>query len=251
MNALKKIMQLAEKDRELSPRYRDRRAHYASDALTCVRDQFWSLTGEPPTNKVDFLGLMKMAIGKAIETVLIADWLKQGHHVGLHHIADQVQVGSSTPVKWDGSIDALVYDADDKKPYAVEIKTKSGFGASMLKLSFDPGLGYLAQIGLYLKDLSEKKVTNKGCFIFVLLANDCFGDMIQIDCKYENGQVIAYQGTGSWGETKLLSLAMSDEQMFAHFKQVDAAMKTKQTPSPSYRYKTPLNKRIFSILVRR
>ena len=50
--------------------YRDRRGHYASANLSCLRDQYWALTGEPETNPADFVGRMKMMAGDAIEAAV-------------------------------------------------------------------------------------------------------------------------------------------------------------------------------------
>ena len=55
--------------------YRDRRAHYASSGLKCLRDQYWELKGEAPTNKTDALGMMRMLVGDAIERQLVKDIL--------------------------------------------------------------------------------------------------------------------------------------------------------------------------------
>lgn len=239
MNALKKIMLMVAKDER--NRFRDRRAFYASDAGTCARDLYWSMTGEPITNPTDFMGKMKMAVGKAVETVLIGDILKGAHQVGLHFLGEQIQVGGSNP-NWDGSLDALVYESENNKRYVIEIKTKSGFGAEMFRASMDPGDSYLGQIGLYLKDLSEKGITAEGCFIFVLLCDKFFGDMVQVDCKYDPATklVTAYRGTGSWGDTKILDYTFDTTKPLAKFKAIEEAVRTKTVPQPEFTYKREL-----------
>ena len=46
------------------PRYRDRRAHYVSDIMSCRRDLYWRAIGEKPTNPKDIIGSDKLPLGQ-------------------------------------------------------------------------------------------------------------------------------------------------------------------------------------------
>lgn len=237
MNALKKIMALT--SLEIQPRFRDRRAWYASEVLSCARDLYWKATGEPETNSIDFVGQMRMLVGKALEEQLLAGLMKHAHRVGLHHIGTQIQVGTSNP-NIDGSLDELVYEAENGKQYVIEYKSKSGAGADFFYNEWNPSDSYLAQMGLYLKSLSEKGVTAEGCFIFILLSDKHFGVLVQIDCKYENGVVTAYQGSSSLGDVRKLDYSLDVNKVLDRMKQVEHSIETKQCPAPTYKYKYEL-----------
>ena len=124
MNTLIKAMQNMVKDTD-RVNYRDRRAHYASGNLTCLRDQFWAWKKVPETNPTDFLGSMKMLVGNAVETGIVTSILSKLHFVGWHIIGTQVPVGGSNP-NWDGYLDLLMAKKTETgwEKFVVEIKTK-------------------------------------------------------------------------------------------------------------------------------
>jgi len=92
--------------------YRDRRAHYASSNLSCLRDQFWMWTKEPETNPTDLKGSMKMMVGNAVEDGIVKHLLSKLHFVGFHLIGTQIPVGGSNP-DWNGYLDALMAKKTD------------------------------------------------------------------------------------------------------------------------------------------
>jgi hypothetical protein len=225
-------------------RLRDRRAHYATSALDCLRDQYWAATGEPITNSSDLKGKIKMLIGDAVEKILIANVFAKLHVAGVCLLDTQVPVGSTGP-DWDGYIDAMVAAKEDGewKKYAVEIKTASGFGADMLLRDMEPKEGYLSQLGLYLSDLWKKAGIKEGCLFYVLLSDNSFGELIQIDCKYipDTNSVTATRFRASNGTDRPLSLTYALDASLERFRAVDKAVASKTQPSgPCYQYKYPI-----------
>lgn len=248
---LRKIKVHAEKDRQ--PRYRDRRAHYASSAFTDLRDQYWSVTGVPATNGIDFLGKMKMLIGSAVENGLVKEFFSDLHWYGTHLLGTQVQVGESNPA-WDGNMDVLLADKTEAggfDKYVVEIKTKSGFGADMLVKELRPSKEYLAQLGLYLRDLHKKGVTNKGCLFYVLLSDANFGKVLQFNCSYEekSGEVICFQVISSDGfQQDIEGVSLKLSEVDARWLELDKAVVTKSCPKGEYQYKYPVTAELLDSL---
>lgn len=172
------------------PRFRDRRGFYASELTKDMRDLYWSAIGEPETNPTDMIGSIRMLCGKAIERELTLKVLSNLNWFGLHlynSTEGQISVGTTSPVVVDGSLDGLLVERNgDKfeKPWVLEIKTKYGYGADLFKQNPDPGESYLAQMGLYLKNLHEKGKTDRGMFLFVLLSDKSMGEMVELEAHY-------------------------------------------------------------------
>lgn len=229
------------------PRFRDRRGHYASDALKCSREQYWRLTGEPETDKSDAKGMLTLGIGTAIEHWLVSEVFRQLHFFGFHFIGTQVPVGGTNPVRWDGYLDGyLAIKTDDGKfkPFPLEVKTKHGFGADMIARTFEVSDDYMAQMGLYLKDLYEKKGLTYGAFLYVLLSDKNFGVVLLIHCEYlpETNEVRAYKGEiPSLGTVQELDQRFNMAIPFERWKRVEQAVKEKKCPPPDYFYKTPIS----------
>ena len=228
-----------------SPRFRDRRAFYASQAMADRRDLYWELTGEKPTDPIDFLGKAKMMVGSGVEHQLVKEYIEQLHWYGVHSRGSQIPVGSSNP-NIDGNLDGLLYEkkADGKFiPFVLEIKTKSGYGADMFYNQPVPTDEYMAQLGLYLKDLHEKKVTSRGCFLYVLLSDKHFGKLVQVDCHYdaESNSIFATKASYSDGEERQLDVQFNLQQVFDRLKELEKHVADKVPPKPDYQYKYPLS----------
>lgn len=241
---LKVIAKTLEKYR--SPRYRDRRAHYASSALTDLREQVWDWRKEPETNAPDLKGRMTMLMGTVIEEGVIKHILSHAHFFNLHLIGTQIQVGGSNPA-WDGNLDGLFCYRDKEtgklqKPHVLEIKTAHGYGADLIVREFKPKESYLLQLGLYLKDLSEKGVTNTGILLYVLLSDNNFGEMLAFNCSYENGKISCSSVEKLFSQETVQGLDIEVDVLKAleRFKEVDAHLQNKTTPAAEYKYKHAL-----------
>jgi hypothetical protein len=242
MSTLIKAMQDMIKDTD-RVNYRDRRAHYASGNLACLRDQFWSWKKIQETNPTDFIGSMKMLVGNAIETGIVNSMLSKLHFVGWHIIGTQVPVGGSNP-NWDGYLDLLMAKKTETgwEKFVVEIKTKSGYGANMFFEKPEPSPEYMTQIGLYLKDLSKKGVTNNGLFLYILLSDDHFGQLVSVYCSYDSktDTVTAShyeRGNGTSGE---LNLSLNLTQALERWVLLDEYLRTNNVPPGEYKYKYDL-----------
>ena len=241
-NLLKIIEKHSQQDRRT--RFRDRRGHYASSAFQDMRDQYWGMTGEPETDPTDFWGKMKMMVGSAVEAQLVKEYFSDLHWYGIHMLGTQVTVGGSDPA-WDGALDVLVAYKDEKgkyKKYVIEIKTKSGFGAKMLESSLEAPVEYMAQLGLYLKDLSKKGVTNEGCLFFVLLGDSNFGKLLIFRARYESDsdEVVIFEAETMDGEVKELDQRLKVGDIEARWKKLDKAVAEKKVPKAEYQYKYEL-----------
>jgi len=223
--------------------YRDRRAHYASGNLTCLRDQFWSWKKVKETNPTDFTGSMKMLVGNSIETGIINSMLSKLHFVGWHIIGTQVPVGGSNP-NWDGYLDLLMARKLESGwgKFVVEIKTKSGYGANMFFEKPEPSPEYMTQIGLYLRDLTNKGVTSHGLFLYILLSDDHFGELVSVYCSYDSqtDTVTAShyeRGNGTSGE---LNISINLTESLERWILLDKYLRDNIVPTGEYKYKYEL-----------
>ena len=224
--------------------YRDRRAHYPSSNLSCLRDQYWQWKKEPETNPTDFVGSMKMLVGSAIEDGLVKSVLSRLHFVGVHMIATQVAVGGSNP-NWDGYLDALMAQKKEDgswDKFVLEIKTKSGYGADLFWREPKPSNEYQTQLGLYLKDLHSKGVTDHGSFLYVLLSDAHFGQLVIINCSYDpkSDSIICHEAERSDGSNYKLNTTFSLAGAIDRWKLLDKHLSTGIVPSGEYNYKYPL-----------
>lgn len=251
MNLIETIKNHISLDRR--SRYRDRRAHYASSALTCKRDQYRSLKGEPASNPTDFVGKMRMLLGNAVEMELIKSVFSDLHWYGLHLVGTQVQVGGTAKngigATFDGALDALVAEKLPEggyRKYVIEIKTKSGYGADLLYQSFEPSQEYIAQLGLYLRDLDSKGVTNEGCLFYVLLSDNHFGKMLQLDAHYdrEAGTIVFTKGTCSDGTVREINFSKKLSEIDANWQALEEAIRADVMPKGDYVYKYPLTEEL-------
>lgn len=225
--------------------FRDRRGHYPSANLSCLRDQYWAWKGEPETNKTDFTGAMRMLIGDAVEKILIERVLRHLHFVGWHPapVQSQIPVGQSNP-NWDGFLDYLMYKKTETgwDKFAVEIKTKSGYGADLFFQKPEPSQEYLIQIGLYLKNLHDAGETNHGVFIYVLLSDNHFGEIVTINCYYDEktNSVYARDYEKSNGEAGSLEASANLTEALERWKKLDEHIKNNTVPAGEYKYKYEL-----------
>jgi hypothetical protein len=246
MKTLIQAMQEMVKDTE-RVNYRDRRAHYASGNLTCLRDQYWAWKKEPETNPTDFLGSMKMLVGNAVEQGLVTSILNKLHFIGWHIIGTQVPVGGSNP-NWDGYLDLLMAkkDGDTWTKFVVEIKTKSGYGADLFCQKPEPSNEYLTQIGLYLRDLTNKGVTSNGLFLYVLLSDSNFGQLVSIYCTYDkqSDTVKATHFERSDGSNGPLNLSLNLTEALDRWRVLDQHLANNTVPNGEYHYKYPLTQEL-------
>lgn len=242
MNTLIQAMQNMIKNTD-RVNYRDRRAHYASGNLTCLRDQFWSWKKVEETNPTDFTGSMKMLVGNAIENGIVNSMLSKLHFVGWHVIGTQVPVGGSNP-NWDGYLDLLMARKTETgwDKFVVEIKTKSGYGASLFWRKPEPSLEYMTQIGLYLRDLTLKGVTNNGVFLYILLSDDTFGQLVTIYCSYDSNTdtVTASKYERSDGSTGNLDVSINLAESLERWRVLDEHLRNNTVPAGEYKYKYEL-----------
>jgi hypothetical protein len=235
VNTLKRVIM-----EHQAPRYRDRRSFYASELSKDARDLYWRLTGEPETNPSDLKSKIRMGLGNKIEQYVV-DQLTHGGMFGLTFLGTQIPVGISDPVNIDGYLDALVQDKNGKK-YVLEVKSKWGWGASFFMRDLDPGESYMAQMGLYLKDLSEKGVTDEGIFLFVPIGDDTFGDLVAIYCKYDSTTevVSAYKSENSEGEERTLGISLHLRPLLNKLVMVQECVKNGTLPEVDKQYKYPV-----------
>jgi len=219
------------------PRYRDRRGHYASGALRCLRDQYWQIKGVPKTNPPDFWGMSKMLLGDATEYIYFNKVLNNLATQEWRLVGTQTSVGGTDP-SWDGYLDGLFRKIGTDQYHVVEMKSKSGYGATMMFRNPQPSDDNLAQIGLYLKDLSEKGVTNEGSLFYVLLSDGYFGHLIQVPCVYDpdtmkvNAQYAIYMD----GTKKKIDKSFDICYVMDRWKKLDNCVEKNIVPKPDYEY---------------
>lgn len=227
--------------------YRDRRAHYASGNLTCLRDQFWQWKKEPETNPTDFLGSMKMMVGNAVEDGLVKNLLSRLHFIGWHIIGTQVPVGGSNP-NWDGYLDLLMAKKTEEgwDKFVVEIKSKSGFGADLFWQKPEPSPEYMTQLGLYLRDLHHKGVTNHGLFLYLLLSDNHFGKLVSIYSQYDEktDSVICTHAERSDGTNYTLDTSLCLTGALDRWRLLDKYLADNRLPPGEYQYKYPLTQEV-------
>lgn len=231
-----------------APRFRDRRGTYASGLMQNARDLYWSLSGEKETNPTDLVGNLRMLVGKAIERELTEQVIRNLHWFGLHAYggAEQIPIGGSNP-EVDGYLDGLLVErsADGRfdKPWVLEVKVKNGYGADLFKQDCDPGPEYLAQMGYYLKDLNAKKVTARGIFLFILNSDKSMGEMIEIECEYDEATdtVRAYRATHIDGSApRALDYRLEMGPVLKRIELIKQAVQKGVLPPSEHRYKHPL-----------
>jgi len=228
--------------------FRDRRAHYASGNLTCLRDQYWAWKKEPETNPTDFLGAMKMMVGNAVENGLVTTVLSKLHFVGWHIIGTQVPVGGSNP-NWDGYLDALMARKKEDgtwDKFVLEIKTKSGFGADLFWQKPEPSPEYMTQLGLYLRDLYHKGVTDHGLFLYLLLSDNHFGNIVTINSQYDpkSDSVICTSADRSDGTSYTLETTLCLTGALERWRILDKHLANNTVPAGEYQYKYPLTQEV-------
>lgn len=225
------------------PRYRDNRGWYASALTSNARDLYWKATGEPETNPTDIVGHCRMLAGKSIEEGLTKYVLENTHWFGIHSYGgEQISVGGSNP-SVNGYLDGLLVERKGDTfgtPMVMEVKLKTGYGAEMFKQSYDPGENYLAQLGYYLRDLSEKGITNQGFFLFFLASDKSWGEMVQVDCHYENGVVYATKARHIDGTEKDINFSLELDPILERLRGLEEAIEKKELPPAEHFYKKPL-----------
>jgi len=184
-----------------------------------------------------------MLVGNAVETGIVNSMLSKLHFVGWHIIGTQVPVGGSNP-NWDGYLDLLMAKKTETgwEKFVVEIKTKSGYGANMFFEKPEPSPEYMTQIGLYLRDLSKKGVTNNGLFLYILLSDDNFGELVSVYCSYnsETDTVTASHFERGNGTNGQLNVSLNLTQALERWVLLDEHLRTNTVPSGEYKYKYDL-----------
>lgn len=229
---------------------RDRRGHYASSNLSCLRDQYWSWKGEPPTNPTDYVGAMKMLVGDAVEKAIVGSVMPRLQTMGLRVVGSQVSCGGSNP-NWDGYMDAILAakTEDGKEKFlVVEIKTKSGYGADLFWDNVDPTDEYLIQLGLYLKDAHEKGLTNIGCLFYVLLSDKTFGEIVVVNCKYDDltKSVVVVNYEKSDGTLGRIDKSYDLTKALKRWEILDKHIAEGVAPKGEYQYKYPITAEVLA-----
>lgn len=222
--------------------FRSKEAHYASGNLTCLRDQYWGMTGVPETNKTDTVGAMKMLVGNAVEKELISAVFYKMQQAGWHVLSTQTKIGEDSP-HWHGLLDIFMSRkvGEETFKFVVEIKTKSGYGADLFYAKPEPSPEYMTQIGLYLRRLSQEDICN-GLFIYVLLSDKHFGTIISVSCFYDKEKDVVYATNyeRSDGSTGSLNVELDLAKAAKRWEVLDQHIKDKTVPKPEYSYKYEL-----------
>jgi len=229
--------------------YRDREAHYASGVMTCLRDQYWSWLKEPETNPTDLTGAMKMLVGDAIEKQLVSFVFNQLAADG-YLVKTQVPIGGTNPLglnlrPWHGYLDIQVarkIEDGSWLKFPIEVKTKSGYGADKFWNKMEIDKGYMLQLGLYLSELYKKGGITDGLFLYVLLSDNHFGDVVFIHCRFDPGtnSMYAYYYEKSDGSAGSLEQQVEVTEAFSRWKKLDEALEARREPVGEYKYKYEL-----------
>lgn len=227
-----------------TPRLRDRRGHHASTIMSDMRDQYWSIKGEPETNPPDLTGHIKMWLGSTIEDGVSRFVRERLHYFGLHLRGTQISAGGSNP-SFDCYLDGIVDERiGDKwgKTYVLEIKTKSGYGADLLLRSMEPSIEYMIQLGLYLQDTHKKGITNEGIFVYIPLSDNTIGDILFVYCRYDEATntIEAYRGDTLLGDSRDISFKYDIGVAARRANLLEKHVADGVTPKCEYPYKAKL-----------
>lgn len=235
-------------------RFRDRRGYYASSLGKDMRDLYWEATGEPETNPTDLVGSLRMNCGTWIEKGIVNDVLTKLHLFGMHLLSNpnkQTPIGGSDP-GIDGYLDGLLVerkgDEFSKKPWALEIKTKYGYGATLFKQSYEVSEDYCFQLGYYLRELHRKGVTNRGLFLFVLIGDNTLGEIVEILAKYEaeTDEVVLWEANHIDGTSVALNQRVRLQPALDRLKALDGYVARRELPPVDKQHKYPLTAELLS-----
>jgi len=234
------------------PNFRDRRGHYPSGILSCLRDQVWAWQKEDETNPPDFHASLKMLIGDAIEKGLMHDWFSYLHLVGYHYLGGQIAVGGSNP-SWDGYLDGLVAAKDKDGNWTkrvLEVKCLFGYGANAFMKTYEPKDSHLIQLGLYLKDLHEKNILSEGILVYVPLSDSNAGNLVFVHCRYlkESNEIEAYLAQPVAGDQQSISYRQSITTAIERMKEIDKHVENKTIPKGEFAYKAPITQGLLSTI---
>jgi len=100
----------------------------------------------------------------------------------------------------------------------------------------------MTQLGLYLKDLHEKGVTNHGCFLYVLLSDKNFGELITVNCFYDADTctIKATDFVASDGRSGPLNVSQDLNAALERWKGLDTNLREGVAPKGEYSYKHEL-----------
>ncbi len=184
---------------------RSRYSFNASDAGKSMRDLYWKFKGEPETNPTDSLGFKRMDFGSSLEGTIVG-WIRGLAYKGIAIIKQQARVGGTNP-NWAGFVDLITLEQVEGGKFEVvvtEIKTKYGYGATLLTQELNPSEDYLLQLGLYLKDFWDKKQKLYRGRLFYMIIPESeqktkLGAFVEFYCRYEpeTGDLVCYQAMGS------------------------------------------------------
>jgi len=230
------------------PYYREKAGIFnATDCFKDNRDLYWTALGEPKTSTTDAQGYIKMGMGDAYE-----DWYKQRILNNLALVSDFALIGGNVPISdtspqaWNGYLDGLLVKKvkGQWKKIVLEIKTKSGWGATLLHQKRDISREYLGQLGMYLRKMSKVDGgTNEGILAYALLSDNHFGDMVTFSCRYdqETNTITAYETSTLYeGKTLKINQKLDLTEVDKRWAYVKECIATKTLPDIDYHYKYDL-----------
>lgn len=224
----------------------------ASESGKSWRDIYWKVKGEPETNPTDTIGFKRMALGTAAEGLII-QWLRDMSYKGVNVLKTQARLGGSNP-EWAGFSDIITMEPNpvDNKYHCVvnEIKLRFGYGATKLLEELDPSTDYMLQLGLYLKDLYDKKgKVYPGRLFYMLIPEQdqktLLGAFLEFWARYEpeTGDVVFYDCYASPGvvlQTKFQEKRVSVKKLLDKWKVLYECLIKDELPPQDYMYKYPL-----------
>lgn len=234
-----------------SVRLRPKKEFWASQANAEPRDLYWNLTGEPPTNKTDFLGYSRMMFGNAVEKEVGMAWMSKLHFQGLHLVGTQIPVGGQDP-DWNGYVDFLLAQKEGDKfvTWPVEFKVANGFGADLLLRNLEPKEDHVYQIGLYLRCFHQNGKPKDGQLLYFLNSDKNLGKMVQFSVRYdaETDNVTVYRVDTSEGVSEEMEYTRCLKHVLDKWEMVLACIKKKELPKNEFWYKKPLTPEILADL---
>jgi len=231
-------------------RTRSKLTFYATDAGRCSRELFWQKTGVKPTNDTDFLGMSRMKFGSAIGDSLINDWFRRLGVFGFHVLEVETAVGGVNP-DWNGAIDVITGETNAEGKIEViinELKSTWGAGADFLLSALKPKEDHLYQIGLYLKDIYEKRgKLHLGRLYYFLISDKNMCQRMQFECTYNpaNNTVSAIHVSTSTGvQRPIQGCTLGLNEVFERWLRVEKAIHDGIEPKSDYVYKYALTSEV-------
>jgi hypothetical protein len=221
---------------------------HVSDLLGCVRDLYWRLTGVPETNPADDLSQHNFDIGNWVEAGLREAGFRRMHFDGIHYIDQNMLVAAQLRgFGVVGHVDVYMIDLERNQPIAVEVKTKHGYGATMLMDKREPQLEHVVQLGLYLMMLRDSGRNAIGKLVYVLLSDREWGAKatfsVHID-QQNHVHVTAYED--NMGNQQQLSMLVNLNETLDKLDVLKKALDASVAPPPTYEYNYPLTPEVLA-----